>query len=80
MKIYEILKFNRELINKILILGVRPEDCQYVDLYSDYKIMHDNAQKMTYIVASLSIKYHVSERKIYYIIDEMEKDCNVDAV
>lgn len=36
MKIIEVLKFNRELIKRLRMAGIRLEDEQFVDLYSDY--------------------------------------------
>ena len=36
MKIIEVLKFNRELIKRLKIAGIRLEDEEFVDLYTDY--------------------------------------------
>jgi hypothetical protein len=36
MTVYEILKFNRELIEKLEAVGIRPGDCKYIDLYAEY--------------------------------------------
>lgn len=36
MKVIEILNFNRELLKKLHEAGIRLEDTQYIDLYSDY--------------------------------------------
>lgn len=36
MKVIEIINFNRELLKKLQEAGVRLEDVQYVDLYSEY--------------------------------------------
>jgi hypothetical protein len=75
MKIIEILTFNRELLEKLRKIGVSLEDCRYIDLYNDYKIMHDKGLKVTYIVAVLSAKYDISERKVYSLIKQFRKDC-----
>lgn len=64
----------------MLGMGIRLEDCRYIELYSDYQKMHNNRLKVTYIVATLARKYSVSERKVYYLIDEFGKDCTSDAV
>ena len=37
MTLFEILYFNRELIEKLKSLGIKPDDCRYIDLYGDYK-------------------------------------------
>ena len=36
MKVIEIINFNRELLKKLQEAGVRLEDVQYVELYSEY--------------------------------------------
>lgn len=80
MKIYEILSFNREILDRLGRAGVRPEDCRYIDLYNDYLKMKADREKMTYIVAVLADRYAVSERKIYAIIARFGKDCTPHAV
>jgi hypothetical protein len=76
MKIIEVLKFNRELLKRVWMTGVRLEDTNYIDLYSDYEQLRQRGEKITYIVASLSIKYAVSERTVYNIIRRLGKDCS----
>lgn len=80
MKIFEIINFNRELLKKLQMAGIRLDDTQYVDLYFDYMDMHRKGEKMTYIVSFLSTKYKVSERKVYGIIKRFKKDCTEPAV
>ena len=80
MTLFEILNFNRELLNKLLSIGFRPEDCRYIDLYSDYERMRANGEKKTYIVSYLSDKYGISERKVYTIIKHFGKHCTTGAV
>lgn len=36
MTIFEILKFNREILERLQKAGVRHSDVCYIDLYSDY--------------------------------------------
>lgn len=80
MTLYEILNFNREILHKLQIIGIKPDDCKYIDLYSEYQCMKDDGDKMTYIVTFLSEKYDVSERKVYDIIKKFGKDCTISAV
>lgn len=68
MKIIEILRFNRELLKKLDYAGIRLNDAQYIDLYSDYMNHIKNGDKVSYTVAILAQKYNVSERKIYDLI------------
>lgn len=75
MTIFEILKFNRELIERLSSLGFKPEDCRYIDLYEEYNRMKMAGDKVTYIVLHLSVKYSVCERKVYDIIRRFGRNC-----
>jgi hypothetical protein len=75
MKVIELISFNRELLSKIKAAGIHFDDYMYIDLYSEYKTMRKNGEKVTYIVAVLSEKYRISERKVYYLIKRLDSDC-----
>lgn len=80
MKIIEIVKINRELLRNLHIAGVRLDDTNYIDLYTEYRRMLENREKVSYIVAALAVKYAISERKIYGLIKRFQTDCNLFAV
>lgn len=80
MKIIEVLKFNRELIKRLKIAGIRLEDEEFVDLYTDYTNLLKRWEKVSYIVALLSERYAVSERKVYTLIKRFKSDCKPLAV
>lgn len=80
MKVYEVLSFNKELLAKISAMGVRCEDCKYIDLYYEYLFLRAGGNKVTYIVATLSEKYRISERQVYVVIDRLGSDCKGIAV
>ena len=80
MKIIEVLEFNRELIKRLKIAGIRLEDEEFVDLYTDYTTLLNRGEKVSYIVARLSEKYAVSERKVYTLIKRFKSDCKPLAV
>ena len=81
MKIIELLKFNKELLERLKKAGVRMDDCQYVELYSDYESMRKNGnQKVTYIVEKMAEKYKISVRKVYMLMKFFNSDCTSDAV
>ena len=80
MKIYEIIAFNREILDRFERIGIRPDDHKHLPLYNDYRAMKARREKMTYIVAVLAERYAVSERKGYNIIAHLEKDCTERAV
>ena len=45
MKIIEIVKINREILRKLHIAGVRLDDTNYIDLYTEYRRMLENREK-----------------------------------
>ena len=76
MKLYEVISFNRELLRRLSSVGIRLDDCKYIDLYEDYrKLREGGGGKITYISAVLAAKYGVCERQVYLIIARFEKDC-----
>ena len=60
--------------------GISIEDGKWIEMYHEYKKMKVMEHKMVYIVAFLSEKYKICERKVYKIIKSMERDCTLDAV
>lgn len=63
MTIFEILKFNRELLNRLRQSGIRLEDADYIELFVDFNKMVAAGEKVSYAVACLATDYHISERK-----------------
>lgn len=90
MTIFEVLNFNRELLEQLRRIGVRLEDTAYIDLFVDFNNMVDAGNKVSYAVAVLADKYDVSERKVYSLIKHFQSsalpicpaknDCNPGAV
>lgn len=80
MKVIELLNFNRELLKKLQAAGIRLEDARYIDLYMDYVRLLNQGDKVSYVVAVLSQKYSVSERKVYALVKRFQSDCNPLAV
>lgn len=76
MKIFEILNFNREPLKRLQQAGIRIEDVEYIDLYNDYLVMLGGGDKVSYIVATLADRYHVSERKVYTLIKRYGSECS----
>lgn len=76
MKIFEILNFNREPLKRLQQAGIRIDDVEYIDLYNDYRAMLDGGDKVSYIVAMLADRYHVSERKVYTLIKRYGSECS----
>ena len=80
MTIFEILKFNRELLERLRKIGVRLEDTRYIDLFGEFNDMVVAGEKVSYAVAVLADKYGISERKVYALLRHFRNDCNLGAV
>lgn len=80
MTIFEILKFNRELLNRLRKAGIRLEDADYIDLFVDFTDMVAAGDKVSYAVAILADRYGISERKVYSLVKHFQNDCNPGAV
>lgn len=80
MKIYEIIAFNKEILDRLNRFGIHLDDHKYLALYDDYRAMMARHEKKTYIVAVLAEKYSFCERKVYNILAHLEKDCTERAV
>lgn len=80
MKVIELLKLNRELLKTFREAGIRLEDVMYIDLYNEFRAMHAQNLKVSYIVVTLAEKYNISERKVYDLVRRFKSDCNLLAV
>ena len=80
MKVYEFLSLHKDFLKMLHSFGISFDDCKWVELYHEYKKLKDMDHKVVYIVAFLSEKYEICERKVYKIIKSMERDCMIDAV
>ena len=80
MKVIEVLEFNRELIKRLKLTGIRLEDADYIDLYTEYKQLTAQGEKVSYAVARFAEEYAISERKVYSLIKRFRSDCNPCAV
>lgn len=80
MTIFEAVNLNRELLVRLRRAGIRLDDTDYIDLFSDYNKMIAAGDKVSYAVAILADRYNVSERKVYGLIRHFRSDCNPAAV
>lgn len=80
MKVIEILKLNKGLINNFQTIGIRLEDARYIELYDEYRASQSDGNKVSYTVAVLAERYCISERKVYNLLKRFNSDCNMIAV
>ena len=79
MKVIEILKICENFIKILQDECINVDDARYVPLYEEYRSIISKGGKTTYAVAKLSSKYNISERKVYYLIRNFDKDCKIIA-
>lgn len=80
MTLFEALKFNREPLETLIRMGMKPDDARYIDFYAEFEKLKNRGEKTTYVVLYLAEKYSVSERKVYDVIRRFKKGCTLDAV
>ena len=55
-------------------MGIRPDDVQYIELYNEYNKLQTNGEKVSYIVATLSLRYGISVLKPTAICVQCNQD------
>lgn len=79
MKVVEIMKLGRNLLEVLQDSCIKVSDTKYIDMYEEYERIVSSGEKSTYAVTFLSEKYNISERQVYYIIQRFSKDCKICA-
>lgn len=77
MKVYEILSLAPEMMKMLHESGIKADDYRWIELYREYRKMKRNGDKTVYVVAVLSERYQICERKVYKVLKRMEQDCQV---
>ncbi len=80
MKVVEILKLGSEILKVLQESCIKVDDYKYVEMYEEYKEIVECGGKSSYAVAVLAEKYGISERKVYYLLQKLSKDCKIGAV
>ena len=68
------------MLKRLHECGIRIDDYRYIPMLSEYEDMTLSGEKKTYIVAYLSDKYGLCERKVYKVISRLMKDCRFRSV
>jgi AmiR/NasT family two-component response regulator len=80
MKVIEVLKLGKEMMKVLQESCIKMEDYRYIEMYEKYKDIVARGGKTSYAVAVLSERYGISERKVYYLLRKLSKDCTIGAV
>jgi len=75
MKVNEVMKLSREILEVLQNSCIKVEDVRYLPMYEDYEQMMKEGGKKAYVIATLVDIYHVSERQVYYVIKKFSQDC-----
>jgi hypothetical protein len=75
MKVKELIKIGNVIMKMLHERGITMDYYQHLPMIEEFDIMKDMGHKTTYIIAHLSEKYGICERKAYKIIGKMIKDC-----
>lgn len=79
MKVVEVLKLGKEMLKTLQESCIKIDDYKYIEMYEEYKRIIGSGGKTSYAVTILSERYGISERKVYYLINRLSKDCKIGA-
>lgn len=57
MTVFDIINFNRELLDKLRKFNIQVRDTDYIDLFVDFNDMVAAGNKVSYAVAALAADY-----------------------
>lgn len=77
MKVIEILKISKEILEILSENDIKTTDVKHLKLYSEYETMIAKRLKVTYIVEHLSEEYGVSVAQVYRIIKRFKRTIKV---
>ena len=75
MTVKELIKIGKVVMKMLHERGIKMEDYQHLPMIEEFDLMKKMGHKTTYIIAHLSEKYDICERKVYKIIGKMIMDC-----
>jgi hypothetical protein len=75
MKVKDLIKIGKETMKLLHERGIKMEDYQYLPMMEEFDIMKGMGHKTTYVIAHLSEKYNICERKVYKIVGKMIQNC-----
>ena len=70
----DLLKFFADAAKALTNVGIRMDDCQHLELYSEYRRLMAANNKKTYTIAHLAARHKLSERTVKRIISRFERE------
>lgn len=74
MRVIEMVRFSKEMLERMSRNGIRTEDWKDVELFGEYERLTSSGEKSTWVVGHLSEKYGRSERTIHRIVRKFRGD------
>lgn len=66
--VYELIKANADVLDKLTSAGAAIEDYKNIPLYEDFVRLTGEGLKTTYVVVYLCAQYKLSERSVWRIV------------
>lgn len=79
MKVFEAIKLTESTLIALNNANVGTRDVEYIKLFEEFRDLQGNGLKVSYCVAFLAEKYHISIRKVYDLIRKFKSDCKMSA-
>ena len=79
MKVFEAIKLTESTLIALRNANIGTGDVEYIRLFEEFRDLRDDGLKVSYCVAFLSEKYHISIRKVYDLIRKFKSDCKISA-
>lgn len=79
MKVFEAIKLTESTLIALRNVNVGTGDVEYIRLFEEFRAMQGDGLKVSYCVAFLSEKYHISVRKVYDLIKKFKSECKMSA-
>ena len=77
MKVKDLIKIGNVIMKMLHERGISMNYYQHLPMVEEFDIMKSMGHKTTYIIAHLSEKYGICERKVYKIVGKMSVDCTI---
>ena len=79
MKVFEAIKLTESTLIALNNANVGTRDVEYIKLFEEFRDLQGDGLKVSYCVAFLAEKYHISIRKVYDLIRKFKSDCKMSA-
>lgn len=78
MTVYELMRANETQFRLLGEVAPKLHLIAYLDLFKEFKQLKKEGYKVSYLAATLSDKYNISERNFYKIIRRFNEPVNIE--